>query len=327
MIICNSTVLHVDTLEPGSDIRIDHGRVVEIGPGLKRAREEETIDASGFFALPGLIDIHTHGLKSVSVQDGSLLEYSQIQLEQGVTACVPTLFGSPEANLNRIKDVMEETGDLQDTPNILGFRPEIMYVAKTGAGSSASLSRIDHNTSVCLYEAAKGQIKIWDVSPELEGAIPFIRWAANLGVIVSLAHSGASVTQARGAIDAGLSLITHFYDTFDMAVETDAGVYPAGLTDYIQVEDRVTVEIIPDGVHVHPYLVDKTIRCKGFERVVFVTDSLKGSGNPPGIYDGLASGEKIAVTKDRGMRRVSDNALSGSCLTHSLSFKKAVRLL
>ncbi len=132
--------------------------------------------------------------------------------------------------------------------------------------------------------------------------------------------------QARRAIDAGLSLVTHLYDTFDSAVETDPGVYPAGLTDYLQIEDRVTVEIVPDGVHVHPFLVEKTLRCKGLERVVFVTDSLRGSGNPPGVYDGLADNEKIAVTPDRGMRRVTDGALSGSCLTHLQSFRNAVNL-
>lgn len=326
MIICNATVLHVDTLQPGSDIRVDQRRIIEIGPKLKGTEGEEIIDAEGSFALPGLIDIHTHGLKTVSVQDGSLLEYSRMQLAQGVTACLPTLYGSPEANRTRMSAAMRETNDLQDTPNILGFRPEIMYVAKTGAGSSKSLSGIDHDTTLSLYKAAKGQIRIWDVSPELKGAIPFIRWATDLGIVTSLAHTRASAEQAQRAIDAGLSLVTHFYDTFDPAVETDPGVYPAGVTDYIQIEDRLTVEIIPDSVHVHPYLVEKTIRCKGFERVAFVTDSLRGSGNPPGIYDGLAPGEKIAVTTDRGMRRVSDDALSGSCLTHLQSFRNAVRL-
>jgi len=86
------------------------------------------------------------------------------------------------------------------------------------------------------------------------------------------------------------------------------------------------VEIVPDGVHVHPFLVEKTLRCKGLQRVAFVTDSLKGSGNPPGVYEGLAANENIAVTPDRGMRRVTDDALSGSCLTHLQSFRNAVNL-
>ena len=326
MIIRGATVLHVDRLEAETDLRIGDRCILEVGPGLEAAAGEESFEAEGLLALPGLIDIHTHGLKSESVQDGSLREYARMQLEQGVTACLPTLYGPPETNRRRMLEAMRETDELRDTPNVLGFRPEIMYVAKTGAGSAGSLIAITEEITLALYEAAKGRIPIWDVSPELDGALPFIRWAVDRGIVVSLAHTRASVEQARRAVDAGLSLVTHLYDTFDPAEQTDAGVYPAGLTDYLQIEDRVTVEIIPDGVHVHPLLVEKTLRCKGLERVALVTDSLRGSGNLPGIYDGLAPGERIAVTPDRGMRRVTDDALSGSCLTHLQSFRNAVRL-
>lgn len=326
MLIRGATVLHAGRFELNADLLLAEGIIQAIGPGLRAAPGEEVLDAEGLTALPGLIDLHTHGLKTVSVQDGSLVEYSRLQLEEGVTACVPTLYGSPEANRRRLLEAMAETRDLAETPNILGFRPEIMYVAKTGAGSAGSLSGIEEHTSEGLYEAAGGRIPIWDVSPELPGAIPFVRWASERGIVVSLAHTGATIEQTRTAVDAGLTLVTHLYDTFDLAAQNDPGVYPAGVTDYLQIEDRLTVEIIPDGVHVHPFLVEKTLRCKGPERVVFVTDSLRGSGNPPGIYGGLAEGEEIAVTPDRGMRRLSDDALSGSCLTHLQSLRNAVRL-
>lgn len=326
MVIRNANVLNVDTLQGDTDVRMDQGRIVQVGRGLEARTGEQVVDGQGLYALPGLIDLHTHGLKSVSVQDGSLREYSRLQLEEGVTACVATLYGSPETNRLRMIEAMRETNDLRDTPNVLGFRPEIMYVAKTGAGSARSLSRIDQATTEGLHDAAKGRILIWDVSPELDGAVPFVRWAVRQGIVVSLAHTRATVEQTRQAIDAGLQFVTHLYDTFDTAVQTDGGVYPAGLTDYLQIEDRVTVEIVPDGVHVHPFLVEKTFRCKGLQRVTFVTDSLRGSGNPPGVYDGLAPNESVAVTSDRGMRRVSDDALSGSCLTHLQSFRNAVRL-
>jgi N-acetylglucosamine-6-phosphate deacetylase len=326
MVIRNSTVLHVDRLEESTDIRLMGGRIREIGRKLEAVSGEQVVEAEGLLAVPGLIDLHTHGLKNVTVQEGSLLEYSKLQLEVGVTACVPTVYGSPEANRRRFTEAMAETNDLRDTPNILGFRPEIMYVAKKGAGSTSSLSGIDPTTSEALYAAAKSHMPIWDVSPELEGAIPFIRWAREKNIVVSLAHTGATIEQTRAGVDAGIGLVTHLYDTFDLAQPVDPGVYPAGVTDYIQIEDRLNVEIVPDGVHVHPILVEKTLRCKGIERVVFVTDSLRGSGNPPGIYDGLAAGEQVEVTVDRGMRRVTDDALSGSCLTQLQSFRNAVRV-
>ena len=191
-------------------------------------------------------------------------------------------------------------------------------------GSAGSLSRIEQDITRSLHEASRGTIRVWDVSPELDGAVAFVEWAASAGIVTSLAHTRATIAQTRAAIDAGLSLVTHMYDTFDLAEQTDPGVYPAGLTDYLQIEDRVMVEIIPDAVHVHPFLVEKTLRCKGMDRVVFITDSLRGSGNPPGRYPGLADGQEVEVTRDRGMRRVGDDALSGSCLTQLQGLRNAV---
>jgi N-acetylglucosamine-6-phosphate deacetylase len=324
LLIQNGLVLHYDRLEAGSDLRIENGRIVALGPNLEPRAAERIIDASKCYVLPGLIDLHTHGLRDVLVQEGRWTEFSGLQLEQGVTACVPTLFAAPEVTIASIKTGLIETEHFIRTPNLLGFRLEMPYVFKPGAGIPSLRAGITLEITQALYDTAEGFIKIWDVSPELEGAIPFIGWAKERGIVTSLAHSSASVEETRRAIEAGLSLITHFYDTFDVAVQTDPGVYPAGLTDYIQVEDRLTVEIIPDGVHVHPYLIEKTFRCKGVERIAFITDSVKGAGNPPGVYSGLYEGVEVAVTPDRGVRRTSDDILSGSSLTQLKSFQNAV---
>jgi N-acetylglucosamine-6-phosphate deacetylase len=219
---------------------------------------------------------------------------------------------------------LRETDTFDKTPNLLGFRLEMPYLAKPGAGRSSALVPISDETTEKLWETSRGLIRIWDISPELDRAIPFVRWARQQGIVTSLAHSRANVEQTRRAIEAGLNLVTHFYDTFDLAEQTDPGVYPAGLTDYIQIEDRLTVEIIPDGIHVHPFLVEKTFRCKGVDHIAFVTDSVRGAGNPPGIYAGLYPGAQVEITADRGVRRVPDNALSGSALTQLKSFQNAV---
>jgi N-acetylglucosamine-6-phosphate deacetylase len=324
MLIKNGLVLHYDRIETGANLRIEKGEIVAIGGALAAGPGETVIDASDCYVVAGLIDLHNHGLRHVMAQLDGLIEYSDLLLAEGVTACVPTLTGTPQQNIKAMQEGLRETNGFEITPNIVGFRPEITYVAKTGAGSAASLTLIEPETTTAIYEAGEGSILIWDVSPELAGAIPFIRWATEQGIVTSLAHSSATVEETRRAIDAGLSLVTHFYDTFDVAVQTDAGVYPAGLTDFIQIEDRLTVEIVPDGVHVHPYLVEKTFRCKGLERIAFVTDSARGAGNPPGIYDGLYAGVKVEVTADRGVRRLSDDALSGSAITQLQSFRNAV---
>lgn len=325
MLVKNGTVLHHDHFVPGHDLRIADGQITAIAPALAPEPGEQVIEADGCYVLPGLIDLHNHGIRHVMAQYDSLVEYSRLMAAAGATGCVPTLLGSPQENSVVMRRGLEETDRFRRTPNVLGFRPEITYLAKTGAGAAAALTRITPETTEALYRAAEGRIPIWDVSPELDGALPFIRWCRERGIVTSLAHSSASIEQARRAVDAGLALVTHFYDTFDPPPQTDPGVYPAGLTDYIQVEDRLTVEIIPDGVHVHPLLVEKTFRCKGLGRIVFVTDGVRGAGNPPGVYDGLYPGVQVEVTADRGVRRKPDDALSGSALTPIQCLRNAVQ--
>jgi N-acetylglucosamine-6-phosphate deacetylase len=235
MIIENGIILHYDRLVDGH-LRIDGGKVTETGGDVGARAAEPVIEARGCYVLPGLIDVHTHGLRDVLPQNGGWLRYSDLQMEQGVTACVPTLFAAPEAIVKSIDTGLQETDDFTRTPNLLGFRLEFPYVAKPGAGLLSALKPITPETTRMLYDAARGYLRIWDVSPELQGALPFIRWATEHGIVTSLAHSAATVEQARQAVDAGLSLVTHFYDAFDVAVMTDPGVYPAGLADYIQVE-------------------------------------------------------------------------------------------
>jgi N-acetylglucosamine-6-phosphate deacetylase len=324
MLIKNGLVLHFGRLEAACDLRTAGARIAALGAGLAPDPGEATLDASDCYVLPGLVDLHTHGVRHIMAQYDSLVEYSQLMAAEGATACVPTLLGNPSENLEAIRRGLAETNGLRLTPNLLGFRPEITYLAKTGAGAASSLTRITHETTEALWQASEGMIRIWDVSPELEGAASFVRWCREHGIVTSLAHSSATIADARRAVDAGLSLITHFYDTFDPPPMTDAGVYPVGLTDYIQVEDRLTVEIIPDGVHVHPLLVEKTFRCKGLDRIAFVTDGVKGAGCPPGIYDGLYPGVQVAVTADQGVRRLPDHVLSGSALTPIQCLRNAV---
>jgi dihydroorotase-like cyclic amidohydrolase len=90
MLIRNGLLLHHDRLEPGSDLRMENGEIVALEVGLTPQPNEVIVDASGCYVLPGLVDLHTHGLHDVLVQEGGWNEFSRLQAEQGVTACVPT---------------------------------------------------------------------------------------------------------------------------------------------------------------------------------------------------------------------------------------------
>lgn len=328
-------IRHGDVLTPDGefcfcDILIQDGRIQEVVPSPPgRGPEAQTvIEAADGYVLPGLIDLHTHGIRTVSAETGDLREYAHIEASFGATTFYPTLFGPPQESARQMQRHRRETDDLRRLPQVGGFRLESPYLAQTGAGVSKDLVPISAETTEMLLAAGSGHIKIWDVSPELDGAPDLIHQLSRQGIVCSIAHTQATIEQARTAVDAGARLVTHLFDVFPIPENRGTGVYPEGLVDYLLVEDRVTCEIIGDGTHVHPLLVEKTFRCKPPDRLVFVTDSNYGAGLPPGRY--LAPGSWGTVQIDgpnNGVRMVERNmGLAGSALTPLDSFRNVVRL-
>jgi N-acetylglucosamine-6-phosphate deacetylase len=324
-VITNGRVLLPDGDLVSVDIRIQNGILSEIAPRLKG---QQILDAQGGYVVPGFVDLHCHGLGFCSLEKGSLAEWAALEAQQGATRFFPTLFGPPDSLVDLMVQHLRETDQFKATPQVGGFRLESPYLALTGAGRGEDLTRITPDMTDRLMSAGGGRIRIWDLSPELPGAVETIGRLSGQGVVCSLAHTRATIEQARAAVDAGLRLVTHLFDTFAVPEMTDPGVYPAGLVDYLLVEDRVTCEIIADGTHVYPLLVEKALRCKGPDGVAFVTDSNYGAGLPPGDYR-LPGGWGEARIRDRnnGVRLIARGlVLAGSALTPLNCFQNAVHL-
>jgi N-acetylglucosamine-6-phosphate deacetylase len=307
------------------DVRIENGRIADIGLDIP---SESALDATGSYVLPGLIDLHTHGIGFEFGTIGSLKEYARVEAVHGATTFYPTLFGPYEARAKQLERHRRETDELRQIPQVNGFRLESPYLAHTGAGVSRDLAPIRPETTDRLLKAGGGHIKIWDISPELPGAPDLIRQLASDGVVCSIAHTQGTIEQARIAVDAGATLVTHLFDTFVLPEVTDPGVYPAGLVDYLLIEDRVTCEIVADGTHVPSILVEKAFRCKTSEKIAFITDSNFGAGLPPGEYV-LPEGRGKVMIKgcNDGVRLLDrDMTLAGSALTPIDGFRNAMRL-
>lgn len=324
--IVNGRVLLADGKLSSASILMERGCIARIGPKVKAT---EMVDAAGATVVPGLIDIHTHGIGRETA-GGNLKAYAQQEAARGATTFFPTLFGPPEETAGHLRRHLLETDHLRQAPQVGGFRLESPYLANTGAGLSRDLAPISRETTDMLLKAGSGQVKIWDVSPELPGAPETIRYLSEKGVICSLAHTLATLDQARAAVAAGARLATHLFDTFKLptVIDADDGVYPAGLVDYLLIEDRVACEIIPDGTHVDPILVEKTFRCKPSAGLAFVTDGNFGAGLPPGEYT-LPQGwgrAKINGPND-GVRLVDRGmGLAGSALTPIDCFRNTGRI-
>jgi N-acetylglucosamine-6-phosphate deacetylase len=195
-----------------------------------------------------------------------------------------------------------------------------------GGGTSSAIAAIDPPLTEALQEAGAEHLRIWDISPEIPGALELIAQLSSEGYVTSLAHTRCTIDQASRAVDAGLSLVTHLFDTFEVPSMTDPGVYPAGLVDYLLVEDRVVAEIIPDGTHVPPLLVEKALRCKSPQGLAFVTDSNVGAGLPPGEYKLKWGDGTITLSDENSGARTADGVLAGSALTPLGAFRNAVTL-
>ncbi|MHB1460219.1 MAG: N-acetylglucosamine-6-phosphate deacetylase [Armatimonadota bacterium] len=326
VIVGGTLVLPDGSLVPGS-VAIQNGLVCALGDveGLGKT----TIDASGCYVLPGIIDIHTHGIGYESSASESLYEYAKLEAACGCTSFFPTLFGPPEVSAEHMRRHRSNTNELADLPQVGGFRLESPYLGFTGAGTSRDLAPISKKVTDELLDAGGGHVKIWDVSPELEGAAGLISELSGMGIVCSLAHMRATIEQARAAIDAGARLVTHLFCTFAVPEMTDPGVYPAGVTDLFLVDDRVACEIIADGTHVNPMLIEMTLRCKPDDMTVFVTDSNYGAGLPSGRYE-LPGGWGLAAIDgpNNGVRLVErEMGLAGSALTPIDSLRNCIRML
>jgi N-acetylglucosamine-6-phosphate deacetylase len=328
LIIRGGRVLLPDGSLAGLDVAIRGGRIAELGPGL---RGEEELEAGGAFVLPGLIELHTHGIRTLSTESSSLAEYARVMAERGVTTFYPTLFCSPQRSAEHLRRHRAETDELRLTPQVGGFRLEAPYLAIASGGSAGALAEVRPETTELLLEAGGGLVKIWDFSPELPGAVEAIRRLSRLGVVCSLAHTKASRAQGRAVVEAGARLVTHLFDVFYHLPESsdpDPDMYAPGLVDYLLIEDRLTCELIADGTHVDPVLVEEAFRCKPPSGLVFVTDSNYGAGLPPGRYTLPGDWGDVQVGEPNQGVRLPDRGmiLAGSALTPIDSFRNVLRL-
>ncbi len=326
--IRNGKVLLPDgQIFPG-DVELQDGLIGQVGTNLRAKLE---IDAAGGWILPGLIDLHTHGIHTTAAESGSLIEFARFEASHGATTFYPTLFCSPEESARQIARHLSETDDLRLTPQIGGFRLEAPYLAIASGGSAKALAPISDKTTGMLLLAGAGHIKIWDVSPELPGAPELVRRLSELGIICSIAHTKATTAQARAVVDAGARLVTHFFDVFYYTPEVsdpDPDMFGACMVDYLLIEDRVTCEIIGDGLHVDPRNVEKTFRCKPPDKLVFVTDSNTGAGLAPGTYRLPGDWGNVQIDGPNNGVRLLDREmiLGGSALTPLDSFRNVIRL-
>ena len=300
---------------------VEQDRIVEIATCSAR-QLPAGVSATDFgtsLIAPGYVDLHIHGSSGCDVMDDSpeaLPAVERFLARHGVTGYFPTTVTAP---LDRILRGLEHLADAieacQHQPNDrngsralpLGIHIEGPFLshARCGVHPSQHLLPPKIETFERLWQAARGRIRIMTIAPELNGAIELITAATARGVCVSLGHSDADSAATERAVTAGARHATHTFNAMRPFHHRDPGIVGAVLTD-----DRLTADIIADGVHLDPLVVKLFARAKGLEHTVLITDATAGAGMPDGHYR-LGSIE-VDVRDGKGM---SDGTLAGSVLT------------
>ena len=278
------------------DQRIDHGavlcegsRILAVG-GLSGFSIEDELRVERFsnaYMTPGFIDTHIHGaggFDSSRVTDSprTLQDMSRILGQRGVTGFFPTVVADePEKMLLNLQQLSAAMKENMPGAEALAIHIEGPFLnpSKSGAQKKEYLQPVDINFAAELVSAGNGLVKSMTFAPELRGADRLIELLLRNNVTPSMGHSIADEKQTLRAIDAGASHCTHLFNGMEPLHQRDMGLASIVLTD-----NRVTAELIIDGRHVHPRMVDLACRCKRSDRLVGISDGTMAFGMPNGTY-------------------------------------------
>ncbi|MFC4590503.1 N-acetylglucosamine-6-phosphate deacetylase [Sphaerisporangium corydalis] len=296
-------------------ITIEDGRFTHIGQG-QAPRDGHGL--AGRYVVPGFVDIHTHGGAGGSFPSGDqdqARRAAAFHAAHGTTTIMASLV---TASLPDLARATASLADLCDDGLLAGIHFEGPYIARSrcGAHDPAKLRDPSPGELSGLLKAGRGHVRMVTVASELPGGLDTVRAAAAEGVIAALGHSDATYEQAIEAIEAGCTVATHLYNALPPLHHREPGPMAALLED-----ERVTVELINDGVHVHPAMVRLATAVAGPARTALITDAMGAAGMGDGTYR-LGSME---VTVTGGTARLTEGgAIAGSTLTMDVAFRRAV---
>lgn len=303
----------------GGWLLYESGKILEIGTG-ECPSADETIDAEGRYVSPGFIDIHTHGAGGADYMDGTVEAYltaAKMSASHGATLVYPTTLTSSNEVLFDTFDLYEEAVAANTEGAAFGglhLEGPYFNPVQAGAQDPRYLRNPQPEDYMEILSRSKN-IARWSFSPELDGAPEFAAELSKRGIIASVGHTNASFEQCDAAYKSGSSLITHFYSCIS-SITRNQGYRTAGVMEYGYYQDGMSVEIIADGHHVPSSLLHLIVKVKGLDKVVLVTDSMRGAGMPegPSILGGLADGQECII--QNGVARLMDlSGFAGSVCT------------
>ena len=293
---------------------LDGGKIAEVTSRAARELPQGArhFDFPGAVLAPAYLDIHIHGGMGHDVMEPNaegLARFEGFLAQHGVAAYLPTTVTAPEENILRALDWLAkriEKGEPGAGARPLGIHLEGPFISHARRGVHPpeylvppTLSRFE-----TYWQAARGHIKVMTIAPEVEGAMEVIAEASRRGVCCSIGHSDSDLQTARAAVAAGAHHATHTFNAMRPLDHRQPGLLGSVLTD-----PGVSADIIADGIHLDPTVVQLFLRAKGTQAAVLITDAISATGMPEGRYR-LGSFE----VEVRGNKCTRGDTLAGSVL-------------
>lgn len=308
--------VYVDGRFQDTDLLVQDGRVAGFS-----GKADEVVDLGGKLLIPGFLDLHTHGGDGVDVNAataGDLAKIGRFFAKNGTTGWLCSILtDTPEQTLWCIDQAKAAMAAPITGAQLMGIHLEGPFLcsAYKGAMPEHLLRKGDPALFRQYQQAAEGAVRYITVSPEVEGVVDMIAEIAG-HTTVAIGHSGADYETSCAAIDAGAQACTHTFNAMGLFHQHRPGIMGAVL------ERPVCCEAICDGRHLHPGSVRMLLACKGWDRVVAVTDSIQAAGLPDGHYK---LGVNDVVVEDGDAKLASNGVRAGSTLTTGQALKNLVK--
>jgi len=304
-----------DGVHSGAWLRVHAGSIAEVGTGPPPAIEQH--DLGGALVVPGFIDMHCHGGGGASfstTDPDEALRAVAAHRAHGTTTMLASLVSDP---IPVLREQLRTLAAVTAQGELAGIHLEGPFIAQSrcGAHDPQALREPTDESVTELLTAADEHLSMATIAPELAGGVKTIRRLAEAGVIPAIGHTDGSTEHMQQAADAGATVATHLFNGMRPLHHREPG--PVGV---LLDDERVTVELIGDLVHVHPTALRLAARHAGPNRTTLITDAMSATDAPDGRY---TLGRAEVDVRDGVATLAENGALAGSTLTMDAAFRNA----
>ncbi len=306
-----------------ASVVIQHGMISAINSKPDLSKKAYHFPAN-YYLVPGFIDLHIHGANGSDVMDGNqeaLATISKALAAEGTTSFLATTM---TADTKEIEKVLRNVRDFARQQNnftgakILGVHLEGPFLSPKKVGAQRADKILMPNIEYIQHwqTISDNIIKLVTLAPELPNSQEFIRYLKQKNIIAAIGHTDATYAETVAAIAAGCSHATHLFNAMRGIHQREPGAVTAAL-----LSDAVMGELIVDGVHLHPAIVELALKLKSKNNLVLVTDAMRAKCLGEGVYD--LGGQTVEVKK--GIAQLEDGTLAGSVLQMSTAIKNMLQ--